>query len=345
MKLHARRKKMMTNQKFPIKKRQHLLLLFISMIVISHVSTACNPTAAGLESVDYTPLSSDDWEVSTPAEQGLDPKLIAKMYYNASELETLYELLVIKDDKLVAEDYFNAGSVTQIGNRQSVANSYPSALVGIALDQGCLDSVDQKMPDFFPDYAGQIKDARKKQITIRHLLQMRTGYPWEESDLVLWDALWSGNYLPLFIQFPLVSDPGTEMHYSNLTSDWLGMIVARACGTDLKSFAQEHLFTPIGAEVGTWTQDRDGYYIGHGEIQFTARDMAKFGLLYLNEGEFDENQIIFEDWVHDSLQTYSEDAWDYRVGRNFKDIGMAISGGPLGRVTIISIWLGDMEDN
>ena len=83
-------------------------------------------------------------------------------------------------------------------------------------------------------------------------------------------------------------DPGTGFEYSNLTSHLLGIIVARACGTDL---------------------------------HFTARDMARFGLIYLNDGVHEGNRIISADWVHDSLRTYSEDAWDYRVGRNFTDIG------------------------
>ena len=73
-------------------------------------------------------------------------------------------------------------------------------------------------------------------------------------------------------------------------------------------------------EVGDdWNQDLDGYYIGCGDIQFTARDMAKFGLLYLNSGEYEGNQIISTDWVQASLQTYSEKAWD-NIGR-FHDIG------------------------
>jgi CubicO group peptidase (beta-lactamase class C family) len=246
---------------------------------------------------------------------------VAELYYNADELETLYGLLVVKNGYLVAEDYFNAGTISQIGNRQSVTKSYVSALVGIALNQGCLSNVDQKMLEFFPELKGQINDPRKNQITIQHLLQMRAGYPWEEGDSALWEALWAGSYLPMIVHFPLVSDPGSQFEYSNLTSDWLGMIVARACDTDLKSFAQEYLFSPLGVEVGPWTQDQDGYYIGHGEIHFTARDMAKFGQLYANDGKFAGEQIIPADWVRDSFETYSEDAWDYRVGRNFKDIG------------------------
>jgi hypothetical protein len=92
----------------------------------------------------------------------------------------------------------------------------------------------------------QITDLRKNQITIQEMLQKRTGYPWEERDPALWDVLWSGNYLPMIVDFPLVSDPGTRFEYSNLTSDWLGMIVARACDTDLKSYVQEHLFPSLG---------------------------------------------------------------------------------------------------
>jgi len=190
---------------------------------------------------------------------------------------------------------------------QSVTKSYTSALVGIALDQGCLSSVDQKMMDFFPEFAGQIDDPRKEQITIRDLLQMRAGYPWEETDPALWEALLSGDYSPLIVGFPLTSDPGTEFNYSGLTSHWLGVIVARACDTDLKSYAQQYLFSPIDSELGDdWIQDRDGYYIGLAGMHVTARDMAKFGLLYLNDGEYEGKQVVSADWVEESLQRYSE---------------------------------------
>jgi CubicO group peptidase (beta-lactamase class C family) len=71
--------------------------------------------------------------------------------------------------------------------------------------------------------------------------------------------------------------------------------------------------------VSDWTQDADNYDWGWGEIYLTARDMAKFGLLYLNDGEYEGNQVISADWVHDSLRAYSEDAKTYKVGRNFRD--------------------------
>jgi hypothetical protein len=146
--------------------------------------------------------------------------LVAELYRDAAELETLYGLLVIKNGRLIAEKYFNEGSVEQLSKRASVTKSYTSALVGIALDQGCLSSVDQKMIDFFPEVTNQITDPRKKQIKIRDMLQMRAGYPWEETDPALWEALWSGSYLNDIFDFPLTCNPGTEFQYSNLTSHW-----------------------------------------------------------------------------------------------------------------------------
>jgi CubicO group peptidase (beta-lactamase class C family) len=289
---------------------QQAFLLIISAILILSILIGCGPATEDLEAIEYAPLPGDDWEVSTPAEQGLDPMLVAELYYNAAELETLYGLLVIKNSHLIAEVYFNEGAVDRKNQLQSATKSITSALVGIALDQGCLSSVDQRMMDFFPELAGQIDDSRKEQITIRDMLQMRSGYPYEETDAALFEALLSGDYLPLIDGFPLASDPGTEFQYSNLTSHWLGVIVARACDTDLRSYAQKHLFSPIDSELGDdWIQDRDGYYIGLAGLRVTARDMAKFGLLYLNDGEYEGKQVLSADWVWDSLQRYSEVCW------------------------------------
>ena len=166
---------------FRSKSRQHLLLLFASVTLILSMLVGCGPSGPSIEDlkgIEYTPLSGDDWQVSTPAEQGLDPMLVAELYYNANKLETIYSLLVIKNGYLIAEKYFNEGSVEQKDRLQSVTKSYTSALVGIALEQGYLSSVGQKMLDFFPEIAGQITDPRNEQITIQYMLQMRAGYPW-----------------------------------------------------------------------------------------------------------------------------------------------------------------------
>jgi CubicO group peptidase (beta-lactamase class C family) len=301
--------------------RRHSLLLLIAAILVLTASglAGCGSSSEEPEKVDYTPLAADGWEVSTPAAQGLDPTLVAELYQDAADLERLYGLLVVKSGYLVAEKYFNEGSVEQTARIQSATKSVASALVGIALEQGCLSSVEQKMLAFFPEVAGQVTDPRKEQATLRQMLQMRAGFPWEETHAALWEGLLSGHYVPLIEEFPLTADPGTRFQYSNLTSNWLGIIVDRACGSHLKPYAEENLFSPMGVEPGEWGTDWEGHNNGCGDLHLRARDMAKFGQLYLDDGEYEGHQIVSADWVHESLRTYSENAWD-NIGR-FRDIG------------------------
>ena len=285
------------------------------------------PQTEDLAAITYTPLAEGDWEVSTPEAQELDPMRVAELYLDAAALETIYGLLVIKNGHLIGERYFHEGSVAQKARLQSVTKSYTSALVGLALEQGCLTSVDQPMMTFFPEFVDQIQDQRKAQITIQNMLQMRAGYPWEESTSELFEMMYHGFQPSLLVDVPLVRDPGSQFEYSNLTSHLLGVIVARACKTDLKSFAQEHLFMPLDAEVGDWIQDWEGYYNGHADLHLTARDVARFGLLYLNEGAFEGNQVVAADWVRASLQRYSEDINSSAgirsgsLGRYFRNVG------------------------
>lgn len=297
------------------------LFIVASFIMVLAMIGGCGPSAEELAAVDYTPTIAADWPVSTPAEQGLDPELVAELYYQAAELEGVYGVLVFKNDYLIAEDYFNIGSVQQRMNIHSVTKSINSALVGIALQEGCLTSIDQKMIEFFPELEDKITDPRKKQITIRQMLQMRAGYPWEESTEELFALLYRGFRPSNLVDVPLAYNPGTDFTYSNLTAHLLGVIVARACETDLKSFAQEHLFSPLDVKLSFWQTDWEGNYLGHSDINLSARDLAKFGLLYLNDGRYNGHQLVPPSWVDESLQIYSEDAWQFRVGRNWDDNG------------------------
>jgi CubicO group peptidase (beta-lactamase class C family) len=285
-------------------------IIFVSSIALSlAMLVGCGPSTAELEAVDYTPLPEGDWNVSTPEEQGLDPTLLAKLYYEAAEMETLYGLLIIKNGYLIAEKYFNEASIDHVSGRASSTKSFTSALVGIALEQGCIQSLDQRMMDFFPEFSEEIQDPRKEQITIRHLLQMRGGYPDEEYTSNLFEIMFfRGNweFVPHLVDFPLASDPGTEFNYSNLTSHLLGVIVTRACGQDLETYSRQYLFSPMNADIYGWQVDDDGYNWGFGEIYVTARNMAKFGQLYLDGGVYDGKQVISADWIEASLQRYSE---------------------------------------
>jgi len=134
--------------------------------------------------------------------------------------------------------------------------------------------------------------------------------------------MWSGEYLSHIVTLPLIFEPGTRFKYSNLTAHWLGIIVARATGKDLKTFGEEYLFDPLGVTPGEgWNRDLDGYYIGSGDIIFTARDLARFGQLYLDEGKYNNQQLISAGWVRDSLQTYSVNEFEVTSVGKFRNMG------------------------
>lgn len=283
------------------------------------VAEMLRPSEWELAEVAYAPQPGGDWPVSQPSGVGLAPSAVAELFLNADRVETLRSLLVVEKGALVAEGYFGEGGIDSEDLLQSVTKSIVSALVGLAVEDGCLDSIDRPIMAYFPEYADRIEDARKNEVTVRQLLQMRGGFPWEETEAWLWEALLTGDDVRLIVEFPLVTDPGTAFHYSNLSSHWLGVIVARACGTDLRAFAEARLFEPLGIEAGFWRQDADGYYIGMGDLNLRARDAATFGLAYLNGGRHDGVQVIPADWVRDSLQRHTDGSWDDLVF--FRDVG------------------------
>jgi len=294
---------------------------WLAVLAVPVLAGCANPCSEKeLAAVDFTPVADAGWEVSTPAEQGLDPEAVAQLYCRAGRLQTTHSVLVIKNHTLIAEGYFNGGAIDSKQRVQSVTKSVTSALAGIAVGQGAL-SLDDTMIHFFPEHAHAVVDSRKKEITVRELLQMRAGYPWEESSSELFELLYSGFHTSDLASVPLSSAPGTRMEYSNLSAHLAGVVVARATGTPLRTYAVEKLFTPLGVEPGAWTTDWEGNTNGHADLFLTARDMARFGQLYLDDGAFDGAQLIPAEWVHDSLQAYSTDAWPYDIGRNFRDIG------------------------
>lgn len=294
-------------------------------------ATEADPVADVLPAPEVLPpagvvhASGGGWPVSTPEEEGLDPALVALLYADAEALTAIRGLLVVKNGRLVAERYFNDGALEEPALLQSVTKSVTSALVGIALETGCLESLDQRMLDFFPDQAPRVRDPRKREITLRQMLQMRAGYGWEGSDSLRWEGLIGGDYLPLLVDFPLERDPGSGFDYSNVTSQLLGVAVARGCRTDLLDFATEHLFGPLGIHPGGWRQDPYGYRYGHGELHLTARDAARFGQLYLAGGLHEGRQLIPVTWVEASLTGYSSQINTAglragTVGRYFREV-------------------------
>ncbi|MDX1407887.1 MAG: serine hydrolase [Saprospiraceae bacterium] len=290
------------------------------------IARMLRPSPDALATTNYTPLPDAPWPVSTPEQEGLNPSLVAELFFDAAHMTTPYALLILKNGKLVAEGYFNAGAVDHKNRLASVTKSVTSALVGLALEDGCLDDLDRPMVEYFPEVQDGITDVRKYEITVRHLLQMRGGFPWVETDTAYWQALLTGYYPHLIANLPLVNDPGEGFNYSNLSSNWLGILLTRTCGTDLLTFAQDRLFAPLGIQAGDWGQDAEGHYNGCGNLHLSARDLAKFGLLYLRNGQYHGVQVLPAGWTKASLQQYSDDAWvavppQNHVGRYFRELG------------------------
>jgi CubicO group peptidase (beta-lactamase class C family) len=286
-------------------KRFFLMLAFLFSLMM--LAAACAITEDG--HAIYKPLVLDDWEVSTPQAEGLDPGLVLSTYQKARNLSSIYSLLIIKNNRLVAEKYFNGQNHAVANPTASVTKSIISSLAGIALRERILSGLDQTITGFFPEIDWPRIDPRKSQITIRQILQMRSGFPWEEFSGHINLLFSRSNWIPLIEELPLSGDPGSQFGYSNFTAHLMAIILARAANADLRSFAQKYLFDPLDVDIGYWPRDASGYYYGSGELSLTPRAMAKFGLLYLNAGQLNGSQIVPADWVAESLTPVSFDVY------------------------------------
>lgn len=193
----------------------------------------------------------------------------------------LFALLIVKDGYFVTEHY-NA-SLTKYNDYEvrSVSKVITSALVGIAIQRGLIDSVGQPMMDFFLDLATPQLDARAHSITIERLLTMRAGFDFDESADPSDRFNSNTNWLKEAIHFPFISAPGDTFIYATRISNILSGIVTRASGRSSYEFADQNLFESLGIAVRRWDKDPQGIYLGGTGVVFTARDMARIGYVYL----------------------------------------------------------------
>jgi CubicO group peptidase (beta-lactamase class C family) len=143
---------------------------------------------------------------------------------------------------------------------------------------------------------------------------------------------------------PSTGAPGQKFDHSNLSSHLLAIVAARACDQDLRCFAEEQLFDPLGIDAGEWAGDRDGYHHGHAELRWTAKGMPRFVPLYRDEGQHGEVQILPRAWVDLSLEAHSEDAWCFPAGASCGSSTPAACGGLRWRGSGAAISRGTMED-
>lgn len=255
---------------------------------------------------------------STPAAEGLDAEVLAGAYQKAAAIPHMYSMLVIRNRAIVAEEYFEGRTGTTPEPVASVGKSILGALVGIAYRDGYLPDLDQRMIDFFPEYDIDSLDPRKRDITIRHLLEMRAGYPFDSSTEYFNQLSRSYDWMRfIIVSWALETEPGTAWNYSSASSHLLGGILTKATGLSLRDFANQHLFGPMGLEIGYWPRDRQGYCVGHGDVELSPLQLASFGQMMLDHGRWRGRQIVPSWWIKRSFADYSDtwygnDIWPYR---------------------------------
>jgi len=271
------------------------------------------PCSGGVEQQQLTPdyWPTVDWRVSLPESQGMSSAVLQQLHAHirANELP-LDSYLVIRHGYIVYEDYPGYYQVHNSHILHSVTKSFTSALIGIAIDQGYISSVDAPVVSFFTDRTIANLDARKERMTVENLLNMRAGLEWDEwsypytdnrNDLV--QMIYSSDCIQFMLDRPMATEPGTSWVYNTGASHLLAGIIRETTGQFPIDFALDHLLGPLGISTVRWTRDRNGLNFGGSELHLRPRDMAKFGLLYLNDGEWDGTQIISSNWVDQSQRS------------------------------------------
>ena len=296
------------------------------------------PTSAASQSPtqrDYWPTAG--WRTADPDQQGMDPAVLEDLNTAVPNLyPQVRSVLVIRHGYLVYERYWQGFTASDGQDSLSVTKSFVSALVGIALRDRHLESLDQTVEELLADHLPVKADPRLRQATVKQLLAMTSGLAGDDSSLGGDDKisdrmLRSRDWIRHILGRRLESNPGERFAYSSGTSHLLSAVVADATGQSTLAFARAELFGPLGiatdhaleltvnhwpvtqAELETfeqatvaWPRDPQGYHFGGGSLKLPARDLAKLGYLYLNGGRWDGTQVVPADYVRASTQPQSD---------------------------------------
>ena len=294
------------------------MLLFVTALLASCQTAVDEPARDAVDA---------DWEVGTLAEADIDEArldaLVAEI--ESQRLENIHSVLIVKDGKLVFERYFE-GADTRRGGRdlgivafdaerlhdlRSVTKSVTSVLVGIAAGQGAL-STDDAVFDHFPEHA-DLREGAKADITVEHLLLMRSGLAWDETTYRYTDRRnsetamdFAESSMRYVLEQPLDAAPGERVEYCGGCTMLLAGVVRAATGSDLDDFAETHLFDPLGITDFEWLAHSDGFPIAASGLRLRPRDMAKIGYLFVKEGRWGEEQVIPAEWVSRSTTSHLE---------------------------------------
>jgi CubicO group peptidase (beta-lactamase class C family) len=247
-----------------------------------------------------------EWRVDPPDGHGLDPVLLEEARdYAFADGRNTQGVVIVHEGAIVGEWYATGSDADSWAASWSMAKSFTSAAIGIALDEGLIPSVDEPMTTWYPDFAG----TERADMTLRDVLQMGSGLAWVEdyspgageSDIIQM-VLDERDQLAYAASRPAEVEPGTRWSYSSGDTQLLSGVLAQATGMPADEYAEEKLFEPLGMSQVEWWRDAADHTLTYCCLDTTSRDFARFGQLYLQGGVWGDEQVVPAGWVEDSWQ-------------------------------------------
>lgn len=235
------------------------------------------------------------WQFSNATQERIED--LSSAIGNASQLKRLTSLLIFRNGKLVSENYFKGFKKDSLHDVRSVTKSVMALLVGIALENGFLKSLDDPIANYLPSTEFTLTEAQKK-ITINHLLTMSGGFQWSETNGNSYNEwILSGKPVDFLLEKPLTDSPGSMFNYNSAAVHLLGIVLNKATKMPLPIFADQYLFKKIGIEMVQWEQFEESYTNGGSGIQLKPEDMGRVGQLMLQKGKSGTDAIVSSEWI------------------------------------------------
>jgi len=242
-----------------------------------------------------------------PENTDYNEKKLQDAYKSISNVTGIRSLVISYKHEIIYEEYYNNtnSGPDSIIDIRSATKSILSALIGIAIDKGFINSVDQTLSEFISPLVDSL-DPQKGQITIHQLLTMTSGQEWSEipGPSEFPDFIYAPDQFLYALNKPLINTPGTVFNYSDGSAHLLSVILTQATGMTASQFANKYLFEPLGIGNRFWYEDKQGYNYGGVGLCVGPYDMIKFGNLFLNKGKYKGVQIVSENWVDKAITNY-----------------------------------------
>ena len=245
----------------------------------------------------------NEWEFDAPEKHGMDGELLSALHTALAGTQ-ITSVVTVKDGYIVDEYYRDGYDETSVFRLNSCSKSFTGALIGIAIDEGLIDSVDVQISKYFPQLVGTAKE----EITIRQILGHTSGiqwYEWGGNGTSFFEMNSADNWVNYVLERPMAAMPGSTFNYTTGGPHLLAAILEQVAEGTMFEYAQNHIFTPLGMDSVLWRVDPQGILDGGNGVEMAAHDAAKFGQLYLNGGSWDGRQLVPESWVEQSTQQQS----------------------------------------